>query len=115
MLGITNLISTEETSTATAAHAINSTFMMNGKLHRATAAIAIGDLVEVGTNCEVVKVDEVFVKNTDIATASTVGVVKAKDYGIKVNNSGELYISKAEISSEVKPGLSNYLPIVPSN
>ena len=45
MLGVTNLLSTEESSTATAAHAINSTFLMNGKLHRATAAIAIGDAV----------------------------------------------------------------------
>ena len=42
-------------------------------------------------------------------------MVKAKDYGIKVNSSGELYISKAEITSEVKPGVVNYLPIVPSN
>ena len=65
MLGITDLISTEESSTATAAHALNSTFMMDGKLCRATAAIAIGDAVAVGTNCEVVKADEIFIKNTD--------------------------------------------------
>ena len=88
MLGITSLLSTEESSTATAAHAINSTFMMDGKLHRATAAIAIGDAVEVGTNCEVVKADEVFVKNTDYATSASAGVVKVESpnagtYGIR--------------------------------
>lgn len=76
MLGITDLISTEESSTATAAHALNSTFMMNGKLHRATAAIAIGDAVEEGTNCQVVKVEDVFVKKTDYANSTTPGVIR---------------------------------------
>ena len=56
-----------------------------------------------------------YVQKTNLATGTTVGVVKAKDFGIKVNSSGELYISKAEINSEVKPGVVNYLPIVPSN
>ena len=68
MLGITNLIASEESATATTAHTANSLFMMNGKLNRATTTIAVGDAVEIGTNCEVVKTDEVFVKNTDYAT-----------------------------------------------
>ena len=88
---------------------------MDGKLHRATSAIGIGDAVAAGINCEVVKADEVFVKNTDLATGDNLGIIKAKSFGIKVNASGELYISKAEINSEVKPGLVNCLPIVPSN
>lgn len=50
-----------------------------------------------------------------VATDNSLGVVKGKYYGVKVNASGELYVSKAEINSEVKPGTSNYLPIVPSN
>ena len=103
MLGITDLISTEESSTATAAHALNSTFMMNGKLHRATAAIAIGDAVEVGTNCEVVKADEVFVKNTDIAAQNTAGVVKINpDYGIGIIN-GYLMLNQAS-ADNIKAG-----------
>lgn len=56
-----------------------------------------------------------YVKKTDLATTTTVGIVKANSFGIKVNNTGELYISKADITSEVKPGVANYLPIVPSN
>lgn len=103
MLGITDLLSTEESSTATAAHAANSTFMMNGKLHRATAAIAIGDAVEVGTNCEVVKADEVFVKNTDIASLDTTGVVKINpDYGIGIFN-GYLMLNQAT-TANIKAG-----------
>jgi len=33
MLGITSLFANEESSTATAAHDVNSLFMMDGKLH----------------------------------------------------------------------------------
>ena len=86
MLGITDLISTEESSTATAAHAINSTFMMDGKLHRATATIAIGDAVVVGTNCEIVKVDEVFTKNTDLMVlpGTGIGSLRIKDFSSSI-------------------------------
>ena len=105
MLGITSLLSTEESSTATAAHIINSTFMMNGKLHRATAAIAIGDAVEVGTNCEVVKADEVFVKNTDYATSSTAGIIKI-GYGLFMDN-GLLYANGASLT-DIKTGTDAY-------
>ena len=116
MLGITDLISTEEFSTATAAHTINSTFMMNGKLHRATAAIAIGDAVEVGTNCEVIKADEVFVKNTEYATSSRLGLVKVNiGYGITVDSVDRgMSIIKAT-SSDIKSGTHLYKPIVPSS
>lgn len=82
MLGITSLFANEETSTAIAAHTVNSIFMMDGKLHRATSAIAIGDAVTVGTNCEIVKADEVFTKSTDIPITfgTGAGSVKTKDF-----------------------------------
>lgn len=115
MLGITNLISTEESSTATATHALNSTFMMNGKLHRATAAIAIGDAVEVGTNCEVVKVDEVFVKKTDYASTSQAGIARVNsDYGTGVYAAGRqtLFVVGAN-ETEIQQGSQYYKPIMP--
>lgn len=121
MLGITDLLSIEEASTATAAHAANSLFMMNGKLHRATAAIAVGDAVEVGTNCEVVKADEVFVKNTDYATSQTAGVVKASGYGVEMGVSGltgHLVVRRADSSDIKSAAYTNYCiyrPIVPYN
>jgi hypothetical protein len=110
MLGITSLLSTEESSTATAAHTINSTFMMNGKLHRATAAIAIGDAVEVGTNCEVVKADEVFVKNTDYATRDNFGIIKVGN-GIAISN-GVISLVTAAVDT-IKNGSSNVHALTP--
>ena len=121
MLGITDLLSTEESSTATTAHAVNSTFMMDGKLHRATAAIAIGDAVEVGTNCEVVKIDEVFVRNDYKAQNPGVegahgplGLVCVNpDQGISVNDStGTLRIQSAN-SDLIKEGVNARKPITP--
>ena len=112
MLGITNLLSTEEFSTATAAHALNSTFMMDGKLYKATAAIVVGDAVVEGQNCEVVKADEVFVKNTDKATDSAYGIVKIGS-GLTINGTnGTLQISAAGTSA-IKQGASGVFPIVP--
>ena len=116
MLGITDLISTEETATATAAHALNSLFLMNGKLYKATAAIAIGDAVEVGTNCEVVKADEVFVKNTDYATGQNLGLVKVNTgYGITLDSTDRgMAIIKAT-TTQIKTGTNIYFPIVSAN
>ena len=116
MLGITSLFASEESATATTAHDVNSLFMMNGKLHRATDAIAIGDAVEFGTNCEVVKADEVFVKNTDYATSSRLGLVKVNvGYGITVDSVDRgMSIIKAT-SSDIKNGTHLYKPIVPSS
>ena len=112
MFGVTNLISTEEFSTATAAHALNSLFMMNGKLHRATAAIAIGDAVVVGTNCEVVKADEVFVKNTDYATTSTAGIIKI-GARLEINTNNELLVKLAS-ENNVKSGGSLSVVLTPA-
>lgn len=82
MLGVTSLFANEESSTATAAHDVNSLFMMDGKLHQATSAIAVGDAVATGTNCTVVKADEVFTKNTDLMVipGTNIGSIKIKDF-----------------------------------
>lgn len=113
MLGITDLLSTEESSTATAAHVLNSTFMMDGKLYKATAAIAIGEAVVEGQNCEVVKADEVFVKNTDIATRNTFGLVSPDiSMGTDITN-GKLIVYPASIAN-IKAGTDAYRPITPS-
>lgn len=117
MLGITSLLSTEEAATATAAHAANSLFLMGGKLYKATSAIAVGDAVEAGTNCQIVKADEVFVKNTDLATSTTAGLVKILNgFGIHMS-SGWATIYKANHGDIIAPTSSNgqYRPIVPAN
>ena len=116
MLGLDGLVGPYEADiTADRAYAVNETFVMDGKRYKATAAIAQGGVITPGTNCELDPLDGRYVRNTDYATSDKVGVVKARYYGIRVNNSGELYISPASVQSEVKPGTSNYLPIVPSN
>jgi hypothetical protein len=51
MQDVTDSIAPTDTTPATAAHAIGDQFYFNGQLVTATAAIAIGDAVAVGTNC----------------------------------------------------------------
>ena len=48
-----------ETSPATAAHTAGSLLIYNGTLYKATADIAIGDTLMVGTNISVTDLDEV--------------------------------------------------------
>ena len=116
MLGITSLLSTEEAATATAAHVANSLFLMGGKLHKATSAIAVGDAVETGTNCQVVKADEVFVKNTDYATANTPGIVKVEDTtcGLRMSTDGTYIRIVGASTNKIKNGTEGYCPITPS-
>lgn len=131
MLGTdTNLADYESDTTADAAYAIGELFMLNGKLHQATAAIAIGDTLTVGTNCSVVNASEVFphdvqvndtsvvqngVANIPKATNSTLGVVSvdANSFGIKVNSAGKLYTDAPSLN-EMKAGTQSYKPIVAS-
>lgn len=84
LLGITSLFAPSEVSTATAAHAANSLFMMDGKLNRATSAIAIGDAVEIGTNCEVTSIEESFAKKIEIPFEYSIysGAIQSKAYTI---------------------------------
>ena len=114
MLGISDLIASQEQGTATAAHAVGTLFLMNGKLHRVTNAIVIGDAVVEGQNCEVVKADEVFIKNTDYADAGKPCIVQLYSvYGITKSGGfpTTLQIAPA-ISTDIKKGNVQYKPIV---
>lgn len=56
------------------------------------------------------------IANVPVAdNSNTLGVVKGSGYGVRINSSGELYISTGSVSNEIKNGSSDYLPIVPSN
>ena len=132
MLGTdTNLASYESDTTADQAYAIGELFMLNGKLHQATAAIAIGDTLEVGTNCAVVNIAGVFphdvqingasivnngIANIPYANGNTPGVIMTSTaYGISVyQQNGNTYIAKST-DAEVKAGTNQYKPIVPYN
>ena len=113
MLGVYDLLSTEEFTTAIAAHTVNSLFLMNGKLYKTTSAISIGEAVQVGANCTSVKIDEVFVKNTDYANANQAGISKINNtYGVDISVNGELMIKSAG-SYSLKTGQNSFHPITP--
>lgn len=52
-------LSIESSATATATHAEKSYFIYNNQLYKATAAIAIGDTITEGTNCETTSIADV--------------------------------------------------------
>lgn len=114
MLGVDSLIATHEANaTATTALAVNDLFIMNGKLYKATAAVAENGTITPGTNCTEVKVVDAFVKSTDYATSSTGGVVKVDNsYGIRIDD-GMLKINT--VDSSIKSGLNASIPVVASN
>ena len=131
MLGTdTNLASYESDTTSDQAYAIGELFMLNGKLHQATAAIAIDDTLEVGTNCAVVNAAGVFthdvqvnstsvvsngVANVPAATTSVLGVVSLlANGGITKNSDSAIYVQSAS-DAEIKSAGSaaSYKPIVP--
>ena len=89
MLGVDELIAKSETDiTVDNAYAVNEIFVHNGKLYKATSAIAANDVITPGTNCTPVKADEVFVKNTDYADSINSGSSNGH-YGIvKVRANG---------------------------
>ena len=55
-----------------------------------------------------------FVKNTDYATPTKGGVVKAASFGVGIYSSGELYTRKAS-NTEINNKASHFAVIVPSN
>ena len=58
---------------------------------------------------------ESYVKFTDIASDTKLGIVSTKDsYGIGVNNDGDLFIRRAQ-PAQIAERTDNYLPIVSSN
>lgn len=52
MLGISNIIGTVEGATASTAYSVGGVFLHGGALYKATTAIASGDAIVPGTNCE---------------------------------------------------------------
>ncbi len=48
--GVTGVVPAAESSPAAAAHAVNTFLVYNGALYRVTAAIAVGDMLTIGTN-----------------------------------------------------------------
>ena len=132
MLGTdTNLADYESDTTADQAYAIGELFMLNGKLHQATAAIAINDTFTVGTNCAVVNAADVFphdvqvngssvvtngVANVPLASSSNFGAVKVfgSTTGIQVD-SGVLAVIGATSLAIKQNSASTLAPILPSN
>ena len=56
-----------------------------------------------------------YVKNTDYATSSTGGVVKTNaSYGIDINSSGVIFVSKAS-NTQINEQSNSNRPIVPAN
>ena len=99
---------------ASQAYAIGDVFMANGKLCAATAVIALGDAINIGTNCEYTSVAEKFVKNTDIAGINNYGVVKVKNSGgTAIDSVDKTLIVCPASTSHIKAGISTYMPITP--
>lgn len=117
MLGVSDLIATAENSlVASKAYAIGDVFTANGKLYKATAAIAAdaaiipeveGEEVS-GANCVETKVGEGFVKFTDVASSTNYGVVKLSDSLGIYNYNGVLAI-KGATSAEIKRGTPSFI------
>ena len=119
MLGIDQSIAPYESdTTADNAYAIGDLFMLNGKMHRATAVTSIGDTLSVGTNCEVVGLEDVFVKNTDYPNPSsgTPGVLKLDQQntsGLYVNSSNGKLSTAPATEAQLKEATNAYRPVTP--
>ena len=137
MLGISNLLAPSETTTASKAYSIGEVFTSNGKLYKATAAIAAADSIVVqdegeeisGHNAEETKVADYAVHdiqvngasvvtngvaNVPVATNVAAGVARfISGYGIYMNSEDARIVSA--YGSEVKAGTHQYRPITPSN
>lgn len=132
MLGVTSLFANEEFSTATAAHSANSLFMMDGKLHKATTAIGIGNEVTAGLNCTVVNLADILntkvndiqlngvsivsngIANIPIASDNNLGLVKTnQNYGIVINPANGEIMTRSAGDNIIKPGTDWYRPITP--
>ena len=102
----------ESTAVASKAYAIGETFIYNGKRYKATAAIAISDVIAPGTNCELDPLDGHYVKDTDYASTNKAGVFKMGS-GLTMQAGGVLAIGAAG-NITIKDGTSWYFPIVPA-
>lgn len=112
MIGTDAVIAPYEADiTADRSYAIDDTFMLDGKLYKATAAIAQGGVITPNTNCIEIKLEDIYVKNTDYANSNTGGVVKigGAAYGLTIEN-GQLGIAEAT-TSYIKQGNGYYRPL----
>ena len=118
MLGVNALIAGHDTATATAAHAAGDLFVMGGKLYKATAAIAIGDTITVGTNCALTNISSEMIKDVQVNGTSVLsnGIANVQVNnlkGITVDSNNKLTTSPAG-DGAIKEGTDGYLPISPS-
>lgn len=115
MLGLDGILGDFESSAvASKAYAIGETFVYNGKRYRATAAIAISDVIAPGTNCALDPIDGKYIRNTDYATDDKAGIVIIGT-GLNCDAlTGLLTVAKAT-DANIKSGTNIYSPIVPSN
>jgi hypothetical protein len=116
MLGVSDLIATAENNlVASKAYKVGDVFTANGKLYKATAAIAQDAAIitdGANANCEETSVGEGFVKKTDYATTLTGGIIRVGN-GLQMAADGErLYIRPSD-SATIKAGTEGYKPIAP--
>ena len=130
MLGTdTNLAPYESDTTADSAYAIGEMFMLNGKLHKATSAISVGDTFTVGTNCAAVNASEVFAHDVQVNGTSVLSngvanipVASTSDFGaVKVANAGGLQVTSGNIlyllpatDAQIRQASASYRAIVPT-
>ena len=123
MLGVSDLIGTSENDlVASKAYKVGEVFTANGKLYKATAAIAADAAIitdGANANCEEVTVADGFVKKTDYATSGNIenaGIVYDHQgtWGIKIISgngfAGALSINPAS-ASMVKDGVNASYPL----
>jgi len=118
MLGVSDLIGPAENNlVASKAYKVGDVFTANGKLYKATAAIAADAAIitdGANANCVETSVGEGFVKFTDYATSSTPGVMIVRPYDGHQVLQGRL-IHKPAASHTIKNGTDANDPIVSSN
>lgn len=139
MLGVSDLIATAEpTLVASKAYAIGDVFTANGKLYKATAAIAANDTIVLqnegetisGANAVEVKLGEKFPHDVQVNGVSVVsngvanvptsginqyGVAKigySSESGLEIASNGNLRISHAS-ANNIKSAISSVQPITP--
>lgn len=126
------MIAVEELSTtASIAHTKDSLFRLDGKLYKATSAIAVGDTIVVGTNCVETNIDGEVIKDIQINGTSVVsngvanvpiagtnaGAVKVPtndSYGLHMYSDGSIAIAMGS-ANDIKNGSGYYKPIVPNS
>ena len=116
MLGVSDLIAPAENNlVASKAYKVGEVFTANGKLYKATAAIAADAAIitdGANANCEETSVGEGFVKNTDYATTESFGVTKI-GMGLKVNQTTHMISTDGANVQAIKVATNNYQPITP--